>query len=217
MKYLSAAFAALVFAVTLCMPANAKNLYEISALYNQKRYKEVRLLFEANHIANWRDPNAAYYYALSLNALGQTHSALNVCKEIQQRYPKAHAAALARAAISLWSVNPPKPEHDLGMIGLKFVSQPGMAPEIRTIFSGTPAEESGLKIGDFIDQIETVPTLELSKEEVYRLLTGEPDSFVSMTIRRGNSSFTKKLKRMHSAKFAEAHPDIWKLYLEGNH
>jgi hypothetical protein len=103
---------------------------------------------------------------------------------------------------------------DIGIIGLKFkVTYPEFA-EIETVFPDSPAAKVQLKAQDIITHVDGCPTKGLTKEEVYRMITGSPGTKVNITIRRGDATFNKTLTRMSPKDFAKAQPAIWKMYEE---
>ena len=186
-----------------------------------------------------KDSRAAYYYALTLNSTGRTDSAIGVCRHIIARFPGSEAASAARAAIKKWNhfnsvsdasakarakfqasrmVRPgeisfgDKDPDEIGILGLKFELTLGRRPRIRVVFPDTPAEAC-LKPGDEIIAVNNVQTAGLTKEEVFDLLVGKPDTAVSIRILRGARSQEVSLVRISAARFSQQHPDIWKQYL----
>jgi tetratricopeptide (TPR) repeat protein len=181
-------------------------------LYDDKEYKEAQAIFEKESKATWHDSIAAYYYALTLNALGKSEDGLNVCKKIVKLFPNSEAAGQANTAIKLWSYKPPSADSDLGMLGLGFKISEDHLPLINRVFSGTPADKD-LGEGDVILAINGVKTENLDKEQIFRMVIGKPDTKVTLTLKRRGVTFNKTLTRMHSKEFAIAHPDIWKQYI----
>jgi carboxyl-terminal processing protease len=52
---------------------------------------------------------------------------------------------------------------------------------------GSPADQAGLRTGDFIRMIDTTPTREMSALEGTRMLRGDPGSKVKLTVLRGSA------------------------------
>ena len=207
----------LVAQCTSALPACADSNQDAIKLYNDRQYREALGIFEKNNSATWADPTAAYYYALTLNALGKTTTGLEVCKEISLRFPRSKAAIQAKVAIERWSHNIKSiatAPSEVGIVGMKFLLTEGRDPEITIVFPGTPAEKAGLCKGDAIMSIDDVSTKGLSKDQIFNLLVGAPDTTVRVSIRREPKVFDVSLKRMHSNDFAKAQPEIWKDYLK---
>jgi carboxyl-terminal processing protease len=77
-----------------------------------------------------------------------------------------------------------------GIIGVKFVLTLGRPPVINRVFPGTPAWDKGLKFDDQIVAVDGVPTMGLTKDEVYDLIIGSPGTPVALTIMR-NGDFMR--------------------------
>ena len=84
----------------------------------------------------------------------------------------------------------------IGIIGVKFLLSAGRMPLINRVFPGTPAWNMGLRARDIIVAVDGVPTLGLSKEDVYGMIVGKPDTEVTISIRRGGEFVAKTMKRM---------------------
>ena len=84
----------------------------------------------------------------------------------------------------------------IGIIGVKFLLSFGRMPVINRVFPGTPAWTMGLHARDIIVAVDGVPTLGLSKEDVYGMIVGKPDTEVTISIRRDGDFIAKTMKRM---------------------
>ncbi len=84
----------------------------------------------------------------------------------------------------------------IGIIGVKFLLSFGRMPMINRVFPGTPAWTMGLHSRDIIVAVDGVPTLGLSKEDVYGMIVGRPDTEVTISIRRDGNFLAKTMKRM---------------------
>ncbi len=84
----------------------------------------------------------------------------------------------------------------IGIIGVKFLLSFGRMPIINRVFPGTPAYLMGLHARDVIVAVDGVPTLGLSKEDVYGMIVGKPDTEVTISIRRDGDFLAKTMKRM---------------------
>lgn len=87
-------------------------------------------------------------------------------------------------------------QEGIGIIGVKFLLSFGHMPVINRVFPGTPAYTMGLHARDIIVAVDGVPTLGLSKEDVYGMIVGKPDTEVTISIKRGGEFIAKTLKRM---------------------
>jgi C-terminal processing protease CtpA/Prc len=102
---------------------------------------------------------------------------------------------------------------DVGILGFHFAKSEKHVPEVVAVFADTPAAKEDLRKGDSIINVNGVEAKGLDKEKIYKLLSGKPDTKVILKVDRGGKTLTKILIRMHSAEFARAHPEIWKLYV----
>lgn len=83
-----------------------------------------------------------------------------------------------------------------GIIGVKFVLTLGRPPVINRVFPGTPAWEKGLQYEDQIVAVDGVPTMGLTKDEVYDLIIGSPGTTVALTIMRNGDFMRTSCMRM---------------------
>lgn len=84
----------------------------------------------------------------------------------------------------------------LGIIGVKFVMAYGRMPIIYEVFPGTPAEEVGMRPRDVIVAVDGIPTAGLSKDEVYNMIVGQPNTNVTISFKRKNDFQVRQLTRM---------------------
>lgn len=87
-------------------------------------------------------------------------------------------------------------QSSFGIIGVKFVLTLGRPPVINRVFPGTPAWDKGLKYDDQIVAVDGVPTLGLTKDEVYDLIIGSPGTSVALTIMRNGDFMRCSCMRM---------------------
>ncbi len=87
-------------------------------------------------------------------------------------------------------------ELGLGIIGVKFVMGFGRAPIIYEVFPGTPAAEAGMHVRDIIIAVDGIPTMGLSKDEVYNMIVGPPETTVTISYKRKNDFQVKTMTRM---------------------
>lgn len=238
----SAAAISIAAVATLLMigsSALAAKTDDAIGLYEQNRFAEALRVFQQAYSETMKDSRAAYYFALTLNSTGRTDSAIGVCRHIIAKFPGSEAAAAARAAIKKWNdfnsvadasakvrakfqasrMGRPgeigfgdKDPDKIGILGLKFELILGRRPRIRVVFPDTPAAAC-LRPQDEIIAVNNVQTAGLTKEEVFDLLVGKPDTAVSIRILRGERSQEVSLVRISAARFSQQHPDIWKQYL----
>lgn len=84
----------------------------------------------------------------------------------------------------------------VGIIGVKFVLGFGLPPTINRVFPGTPAHNAGLRDKDIIIAVDGVPTSGLTKEEVYAMIVGLPDTPVTVSVMRNGDFVAKTMNRM---------------------
>jgi hypothetical protein len=84
----------------------------------------------------------------------------------------------------------------IGIIGVKFVMAFGRPPVINRVFPGTPAFEQGLKADDIIVAVDGVPTFGLTKDEVFNMIVGTPNTPVSVSVRHNQDFRVCKMLRM---------------------
>ena len=65
-------------------------------------------------------------------------------------------------------------------------------PVVTSVTEGQPADKSGLKVGDVIKGIDGNPTEKRTKEEINKILIGEPKTKVTLQIERKTSLFDTK-------------------------
>lgn len=84
----------------------------------------------------------------------------------------------------------------LGIIGVKFIMGFGRPPTINRVFPGTPAAEAGMRPRDVIIAVDGIPTFGLSKDEVYSMIVGKPNTEVTISFQRNRDFQVRKLTRM---------------------
>ncbi len=90
----------------------------------------------------------------------------------------------------------PVVQNGIGIIGVKFVLGFGLPPTINRVFPGTPAHLAGLRNNDIIVAVDGVPTSGLTKEEVYAMIVGAPDTPVTVSVLRNGDFVPKTMNRM---------------------
>jgi len=196
-------------------------------MFEQGRYRDAKKAFESDTNKNWRDPEDAWLYGEALLKLGKKPDAIKVWERIIRQYPRSESAKSAKYSIlsaktprlpakasGLTSKGPSALQSvpDLGILGIKFLKENGKLPQIARVFPGTPAERSHLQKGDCITAVDGVPTVNLTKDEMYDLLVGTPGTRVRLDIQRGKTAFHTELTRMPCKIFARTRPDVWKMY-----
>lgn len=84
----------------------------------------------------------------------------------------------------------------VGIIGVKFVMSMGRPPVINRVFPLTPAFKVGLQTNDIIVAVDGIPTVGLSKEEVYDMIVGLPGTEVTLSIQRQGEYMSHTMLRM---------------------
>jgi hypothetical protein len=132
--------------------------------------------------------------------LKKMHSGvLDIFKKKQDKLKAQVAKSTADSVLkSGASVNPLDSmiERGIGIIGVKFLLPTGRMPIINRVFPGTPAWQVGLRSQDVIVAVDGVPTLGLAQQDVYAMITGKPDTNVTISIRRSGNFIAKTMKRM---------------------
>jgi membrane-associated protease RseP (regulator of RpoE activity) len=83
-----------------------------------------------------------------------------------------------------------------GIIGVKFIIAQGHPPIVNRVFIGTPAAQVGMVPNDAIVAVDGVPTLGLTKEEVYDLIIGSPGTSVNISLMHGSDVRVVNCTRM---------------------
>lgn len=78
-----------------------------------------------------------------------------------------------------------------GGLGIEIEMMNGY-PVIISVTQNQPADNSGLKVGDIIKSISGLSTKDKKKEDVDKILIGEPSSRIALTIERKTSLFDSK-------------------------
>lgn len=99
----------------------------------------------------------------------------------------------------------------VGIIGVKFVLGFGLPPTINRVFPGTPAHLAGLREKDIIVAVDGVPTSGLTKEEVYAMIVGLPETPVTVSVLRNGDFIAKTMNRMDFNDIPD--PDVKRDYL----
>lgn len=222
-------------AIFHAIAAYASPLEDGIKLYEDGQFIKAVHAFRESRQATMSDSRAAYYYALSLNSAGRNSEAVKVCQEIIVKFPSSEAAKMAQIAIKKWSdfhavanasAKLRAEEHSknakrslknqdldqVGILGFKFEVNALRKPLIKQVFADTPAAEF-LKVDDEIMAINNVSTHLLTKEQVYNLIVGKPNTAVQFAVVREGKLLTFSMKRLSACVFSELHPDIWKEYL----
>ena len=74
------------------------------------------------------------------------------------------------------------------------------APFVDHIIPGTPAESSGLLIGDKLIEVDGIDIKSMDSMELSKLVMGKPGTSVKMLFERNGKRFFKTLKRIHMFK-----------------
>jgi C-terminal processing protease CtpA/Prc len=217
---------------TLCNAVLASETEDAIKLYDASQFREAREKFADALDETMRDSRSAYYYALSLNSSGHTPEAIVVCRQIMGRFPNTEAAKQSKDAIAKWAkfnavanasqaaralasrpIRPVNPK--MGILGLKFEMMSNSFPKVKLVFPDTPAAKV-LKPADEITAVDGVSTEGLSKEEIFDLIVGEPNTKVAITVRRSDEYITHTLVRLSAVSFSKQHPEIWLDYQRNN-
>ena len=73
------------------------------------------------------------------------------------------------------------PDAGPASIGIFLSKRYGFATVV-TVLPGSPAEKAGIKTGDLIDRVETMPTREMSVVQIMRKLAGQPGTEVNLWV-----------------------------------
>lgn len=86
------------------------------------------------------------------------------------------------------------PDNEPGIVGLDMEIAPNHYPVIKNIFTGTPAEQAGLKPGDIIMEIDGHPTWGKNSQTIDWMISDIPGTPILFTCRRGASIVETSLK-----------------------
>ena len=81
-----------------------------------------------------------------------------------------------------------------GKIGIAFITKEGW-PIILKVETNSPAYKAGLKVGDWIYKIDGKITKGISPIKLSNMIKGEPDTEVTITIRKGRKEVDYKILR----------------------
>ncbi len=105
---------------------------------------------------------------------------------------------------------------DIGIVGIKYLHRMGEMSSVIAVYPNTPAEASGVKIGDKILEIDGVNVMPLDADQVFALMAGRPGTEVSMKMMRclGNCrAYNIAVKRMDMNHLAS--DEVFKVYKYG--
>ena len=94
-------------------------------------------------------------------------------------------------------------ELGLGIIGVKFAMGFGNAPIVYEVFPGTPAADAGMRVKDIILAVDGIPTIGLTKDEVYNMIVGQPNTEVTISFQRRREFEVRKMMRLDLNKIAD--------------
>ncbi|MBI2809894.1 MAG: PDZ domain-containing protein [Candidatus Melainabacteria bacterium] len=150
----------------------------------------------------------------------QTGASNNTAR-LQDRDGKLGAGTPKRGILNMFKVKATKDKAaaplnaqvptGIGIIGVKFVLGFGLPPTINKVFPGTPAHNAGLRDKDIIIAVDGVPTSGLTKEEVYAMIVGLPDTPVTVSVMRNGDFMPKTMNRMDFNDIPD--PDVKRDYL----
>ncbi len=80
-------------------------------------------------------------------------------------------------------------------VGIRIQKPRNEAIKVISPLPGTPAYRAGIQPGDLITEIEDEPVINFSIQKAVVRITGEPGTYVRLTIKRGDDEFEVKLKR----------------------
>ncbi|CAN5338168.1 hypothetical protein BH10CYA1_BH10CYA1_16040 [soil metagenome] len=147
--------------------------------------------------------------------------AFNNSARLQDRDGKLGSGTPKRSILNMFKVKAAKDkvaaplnaqvQTGIGIIGVKFVLGYGLPPTINKVFPGTPAHNAGLRERDIIIAVDGVPTSGLTKEEVYAMIVGLPDTPVTVSVMRNGDFLPKSMSRMDFNDIPD--PDVKRDYL----
>ncbi len=87
-------------------------------------------------------------------------------------------------------------QSSIGIIGVRFLLFRGHYPIIKRVFPNTPASVAGVLTNDAIVAVDGIPTIGLSKDEIYDLIVGTPGTPVTMSLERMGKYRVSTMTRM---------------------
>ncbi len=105
---------------------------------------------------------------------------------------------------------------NIGIVGIKYLHRIGEMSSVIAVYPRTPAEASGVQIGDRILEIDGINVMPLDADQVFGLMAGKPGEMVTMKMMRCLDScraYNISVKRMDMNHLAS--DDIFKIYKYG--
>lgn len=109
---------------------------------------------------------------------------------------------------------------NIGIIGVKYLHRAGEMSTIIAVYPHTPAESSGVLVGDRLLSVDGVNILNFNADQVYAMIAGRPGEPISLRLMRcqgastnGCRTFNLSLKRMDMNEIAS--DNVYKVYRYG--
>ncbi len=112
---------------------------------------------------------------------------------------------------------------NVGIIGIKYLHQPGNMSTVIEIYPGTPAQKAGIRVGDRLLEVDGMNIIPLSSDEVFGVIAGRPNEMVNLKLMRcpnnygshlGCNAYSVDIKRMDMNQVAS--DQVYKVYKYGS-
>ena len=112
---------------------------------------------------------------------------------------------------------------NIGIVGIKYLHQPGVMSTVIEVYPGTPAQKSGIRVGDRLLEVDGMNIIPLSSDEVFGVIAGRPGTIVNLKLMRcpnnygshlGCNAYSVDIKRMDMAQVAS--DQVYKVYKYGS-
>lgn len=182
-------------------PCAANNLWQpAERAFNEKKYERAcELLAPMINGSQKRNPEVHYLYA---NALAQSHRTVDAVAEFKQTLRLSPSPDIQKKSLYMidackkiysstlpaWCLNKTFPEAQ-GFTGLKLDAE----NKVTKVFSGSPAQQSGIRTGDTITAVDGDSAIPKSK--LAHLIVGAVGSHVKLEIERAGALMTFDVER----------------------
>lgn len=112
---------------------------------------------------------------------------------------------------------------NIGIVGIKYLHQPGVMSTVIEVYPGTPAQKAGIRVGDRLLEVDGMNIIPLSSDEVFGVIAGRPGTMTHLKLMRcpnnygthlGCNAYGVDIKRMDMNQVAS--DQVYKVYRYGS-